>query len=282
MANTLVSVDWLHKHLDDDHVIVLDASYHLPTAKRDPDQEFVERHIRGAFRFDIDEISDHQSELPHMLPSAGQFDQLMRELGIGANMQIVVYDSVGLFSAARAWWMFRYFGYEEVAVLDGGLPAWISAGHDFEADRGKVIPTLKPFKSKTHSEWVVDAQDLIENLESRDYLVLDARANSRYLGEAPEPRPGMRSGHIPGSANVPFMDLLDAKTGCFKPVGEVRERFVKAGAEYRPLVVSCGSGVTACVLALGLEIAGMLEPKLYDGSWSEWGSRNDLPIATDD
>ena len=282
MANTLVSVDWLHQHLDDAHVIVLDASYHLPTAKRDPDQEFVGQHIRGALRFDIDEISDHQSELPHMLPSAEQFDQAMQDLGVGADMQIIVYDSVGLFSAARAWWMFRYFGHDEVAVLDGGLPAWIAAGYDLEAGRGKVIPPPHPFKSKRHLGWVVTAEDLLENLESGDDLVLDARANPRYVGVAPEPRPGMRSGHIPGSANVPFTDLLDANTGCFKPVAEIRERFVKAGVDHQSLVVSCGSGVTACVLALGLEIAGMLEPKLYDGSWSEWGSRDDVPIATGD
>jgi thiosulfate/3-mercaptopyruvate sulfurtransferase len=282
MANTLVSVDWLHQHLDDVHVIVLDASYHLATAKRDPDQEFVVKHIPGALRFDIDEISDHQSELPHMLPSVEKFDQAMQDLGVGADMQIIVYDSAGLFSAARAWWMFRYFGHDAVAVLDGGLPAWIAAGYDIEAGRGKVIPPPHPFKSKKRLGWVVDAADLLQNLGSGNYLILDARANSRYLGEAPEPRPGMRSGRIPGSANVPFAELLDANTGCFKPVEEIRKRFVKAGVEQRPLVVSCGSGVTACVLALGLEIAGMLEPKLYDGSWSEWGSRNDLPIVTGD
>lgn len=280
MANTLVSVDWLHDHFNDPNVIVLDASYHLPTAKRDPDAEFIEQHIPGALRFDIEEISDQDATLPHMLPTAEQFDEAMQDLGVGAGMQVVVYDSVGLFSAARAWWMFRYFGHDEVAVLDGGLPAWIEAGHTVESGRGKVVPPPHPFKSRVHPHWVVDADDLLQNIDSKEHLVLDARANPRFKGEAAEPRPGMRAGHIPGSANVPFSDLLDSETGRFKSVDEVRSRFADAGVDHLPVVVSCGSGVTACVLALGLEIAGLPEPKLYDGSWSEWGSRDDLPIET--
>jgi thiosulfate/3-mercaptopyruvate sulfurtransferase len=280
MANTLVSVDWLLEHLDDSNVIVLDASYHLPTAKRDPDAEFVKQHIPGALRFDIDEISDHDAELPHMLPTADQFDEAMQDLGVGAGMQVIVYDSLGLFSAARAWWMFRYFGHDDVAILDGGLPAWINAGQTVESGRGRVIPPPYPFKSQVHSNWIVDAQDLLENINSNEYLVLDARANPRFRGEAAEPRSGMRAGHIPGSANVPFSDLLDSESGCFQSSEVVRERFAEAGVDHRPVVVSCGSGVTACVLALGLELAGLPEPKLYDGSWSEWGGRDDLPIAT--
>jgi thiosulfate/3-mercaptopyruvate sulfurtransferase len=280
MPNTLVSVDWLHNHFNDPNVIVLDASYHLPTVKRDPDAEFIEQHIPGALRFDIEEISDHEASLPHMLPTAEQFDEAMQDLGVGAGMQVVVYDSVGLFSAARAWWMFRYFGHDEVAVLDGGLPAWIGAGYSVESGRGKVVPPPHPFKSHVHPHWVVDADDLLQNIDSKEHLVLDARANPRFKGEAAEPRPGMRAGHIPGSANVPFSDLLDSETGRFKSVDEVRSRFADAGVDHLPVVVSCGSGVTACVLALGLEIAGLPEPKLYDGSWSEWGSRDDLPIET--
>ncbi len=282
MPNTLVSVDWLHDHFNDPNVIVLDASYHLPTAKRDPDAEFIEQHIPGALRFDIEEISDHDASLPHMLPTSEQFDEAMQDLGVGAGMQVVVYDSVGLFSAARAWWMFRYFGHDEVAVLDGGLPAWIGAGHSVESGRGKVVPPPHPFKSRVHPHWVVDTNDLLQNIDSNEHLVLDARANSRFKGEAAEPRPGIRAGHIPGSANVPFSDLLDSETGRFKSVDEVRSRFADAGVDHLPVVVSCGSGVTACVLALGLEIAGLPEPKLYDGSWSEWGSRDDLPIETGD
>jgi len=281
MPNTLVSVDWLQDHLNDPNVIVLDASYHLPTEQRDPDAEFVERHIPGALRFDIDEISDRSAVLPHMLPTAAQFDEAMEALGVGAGMQVVVYDSVGLFSAARAWWMFRYFGHNEVAVLDGGLPAWVSAGYPTNSGRGRVGPPPHPFRSRTHPQWVVDAKDLLKNIDSQKYLVLDARANPRFKGMAAEPRPGMRAGHIPGSVNVPFSDLLDSETGRFKSVDEVRRRLADAGVDHLPVVVSCGSGVTACVLALGLEIAGLPEPKLYDGSWSEWGSRDDLPIETD-
>ena len=282
MANTLVSVDWLLEHLDDSNVIVLDASYHLPTAKRDPDAEFVKQHIPGALRFDIDEISDHNAALPHMLPMTDRFDEAMQDLGVGAGMQVIVYDSLGLFSAARAWWMFRYFGHDDVAVLDGGLPAWIGAGQAVESGRGRVIPPPHPFKSQAQLNWVIDAQDLLENIKSNEYLVLDARAYPRFRGEVAEPRPGMRAGHIPHSANVPFSDLLNAESGCFQSSEVVRERFAKAGVDNRPVVVSCGSGVTACVLALGLELAGLPEPKLYDGSWSEWGGRDDLPIATGD
>ena len=282
MTNTLVSVDWLLEHHDDSNVIVLDASYHLPTAKRDPDAEFAKQHIPGALRFDIDEISDHNAELPHMLPTTDKFDEAMQDLGVGAGMQVIVYDSLGLFSAARAWWMFRYFGHDDVAILDGGLPAWIGEGQTVESGRGRVIPPPHPFKSQVHLNWVVDAQDLLENINSNEYLVLDARANPRFRGEAAEPRAGMRAGHIPGSVNVPFTELLDAESGCFQSSEAVRERFAEAGVDHRPVVVSCGSGVTACVLALGLELAGLPEPRLYDGSWSEWGGHDDLPITTCD
>ncbi len=280
MSHTLVSVNWLNEHLYDSNIIVLDASYHLPTVQRDPDMEFVEQHIPRALRFDIDEISDQQSELPHMLSSAEDFDAAMQDLGVGNGMQVVIYDSVGLFSAARAWWMFRYFGHYEVAVLDGGLPAWIAAGYATESGRGKVQPTPYPFKSKKHLDWTITAEHLKENITSNEYLVLDARAKPRFRGDVAEPRPGMRSGHIPQSTSMPFTELLDSQTGLFKPASEVRERFGQAGADNRPVVVTCGSGVTACVLALGLEVAGLTEPKLYDGSWSEWGSRDDLPVET--
>ena len=280
MSHTLVSVNWLKDHLNDPSVIVLDASYHLPTAQRDPDMEFVEQHIPGAVRFDIEEISDQGSDLPHMLPSAEDFDAAMQDLGVGNGMQIVIYDSMGLFSAARAWWMFRYFGHYAVAVLDGGLPAWIAGGHATESGRGKVQPPPYPFKSKQHPDWTITVEDLLENVTSNEYLVIDARADLRFRGDAAEPRLGMRSGHIPRSTNLPFTELLDVETGLFKPASEVLERFGQAGVDNTPVVVTCGSGVTACVLALGLEIAGLAEPKLYDGSWSEWGSRDDLPIES--
>lgn len=278
MSHTLVSVNWLNDHLYDTDVILLDASYHLPTTQRDPDMEFVEQHIPGALRFDIEEISDRDSDLPHMLPSAEFFDAAMQDLGVGTGMQVVIYDSLGLFSAARAWWMFRYFGHYEVAVLDGGLPAWKAAGCATESGRGKVQSPPYPFKSLQPPDWTTTAEHLLENIATNEYLVLDARANPRFRGDVAEPRPGMRSGHIPGSTNVPFNDLIDDESGLFKSADEVRGLFSRAGVENTPVVVSCGSGVTACVLALGLEVAGLNEPKLYDGSWSEWGSRDDLPV----
>jgi len=280
VSHTLVSVNWLKDHLYDANIILLDASYHLPTAKRDPDTEFVQQHIPGAVRFDIEEISDQGSDLPHMLPNTEDFDLAMQNVGMGSGMQVVIYDSIGFFSAARAWWMFRYFGHYEVAVLDGGLPAWIAAGYTTESGRGKVQPPLYPFKSKQPPDWTTTAEHLLENITSNEYLVIDARANSRFRGDVAEPRRGLRSGHIPGSVNVPFNDLIDDESGLFKSADKVRERFSREGVGRAPVVVSCGSGVTACVLALGLEIAGLAEPKLYDGSWSEWGGRDDLPIET--
>jgi len=277
---SIVSVDWLIKYFDDPYIVVLDASYHLPNSKRDADQEFVKQHIPGALRFSIDEIADHSTKLPHMLPSPEIFDDAMQDLGIGAGMRVILYDSVGLFSAARAWWMFRHFGHDQVAVLDGGLPAWVAAGGDLQSGRSRVKPPPYPLKSSIASSDVVNADDLTQNLNSKRALVLDARSADRFAGDAPEPRSGMRSGHIPGSINIPFAQLLNSDTGLMKTSDQLNEIFRAAGIKNEPLVVTCGSGVTACILALALETAGYQVPKLYDGSWSEWGSRDDLPLET--
>ena len=277
---SIVSVDWLIKYFDDPYIVVLDASYHLPNSKRDADQEFVKQHIPGALRFSIDEIADHSTKLPHMLPSPEIFDDAMQDLGIGAGMRVILYDSVGLFSAARAWWMFRHFGHDQVAVLDGGLPAWVAAGGDLQSGRSRVKPPPYPLKSSIASSDVVNADDLTQNLNSKRALVLDARSADRFAGDAPEPRSGMRSGHIPGSINIPFAQLLNSDTGLMKTSDQLNEIFRTAGIKNEPLVVTCGSGVTACILALALETAGYQVPKLYDGSWSEWGSRDDLPFET--
>jgi thiosulfate/3-mercaptopyruvate sulfurtransferase len=280
MPNQLVSAEWLQSHLSDTDLRVLDASYHLPTAQRNADLEFIEGHIPGAVRFDIDEIKDLNDPLPHMLPSAAEFDAAMQDLGVGAEMQIVVYDTQGLFSAARAWWMFRYFGHDRVAVLDGGLPAWQASGGTLESGRGRVFPPKYPFKSKSRAHWVVTADEILAGLDSTQHTILDARARPRFVGEVEEPRPGMRSGHIPGSHNVPFSSLLDAETSMLLPKAELEARFSEFELDQTQVVVSCGSGVTACVLALAMDVIGLSEPKLYDGSWSEWGSQEGWPVET--
>jgi thiosulfate/3-mercaptopyruvate sulfurtransferase len=281
MRYQLVSAEWLQTHLSDTDLRVLDASYHVPTTARHADLEFVAEHIPGAVRFDIDEIKDHSNPYPHMLPSAAEFDAAMQDLGVGAEMQIVVYDTQGLFSAARAWWMFRYFGHDRVAVLDGGLPAWRAAGGALEAGRGRVVPPKHPFKSKTRTHWVVTGHDIVEALDSARYTILDARAEDRFLGQADEPRPGIRAGHIPGSHNLPFTRLLDTETSMLRAKAELEAYFNEFALDQAQVVVSCGSGVTACVLALAMNVIGLPEPKLYDGSWSEWGIQEDWPVETD-
>lgn len=278
MHSTIVSADWLAAHLEDADLRILDASYFLPNVSRNADREFVEGHIPGALRFDIEEISDPTASLPHMLPDADLFEHAMQGLGVGEGMQVVVYDTQGLFSAARAWWMFRYFGHDSVAVLDGGMPAWVAAGGGLQAGRGKVRTPPYPFRAKARAGWVVDAETIAADLTHHTMLILDARASGRFQGRDPEPRAGMRAGHIPGSTNLPFVELLDPETKQLKSKAELQDIFDNVAVGDQPVVVSCGSGVTACVLALGLEVCGMPTPKLYDGSWSEWGTREDLPI----
>ena len=277
---TLVSTEWLAAHLKDPELRVLDASWYLPTADRDPKAEFAAEHIPGARFFDIDEISDLRSDLPHMAPPVEKFMSRMRAMGVGDGHQVVVYDGAGLFSAARVWWLFRLFGIKNVAVLDGGLPKWKAEGHPV-TDEEPVIRDRHMITS-VQKNLIKDVTEVARAAKLRDHEIIDARAANRFSGEAAEPRPGLRSGHIPGAKNVPFGNVLN-EDGTMKDADALRQTFEAAGVNLdKPAITSCGSGVTAAVLCLALERMGKTDYSLYDGSWSEWGMYADLPIETGD
>ena len=276
--SSLVSVDWLARHLDDPGVRVVDASWHLPSAHRDGEAEFRQGHIPGAVFFDLDDVVDPRAELPHTLPPEDGFETAVSALGIGNDDYVVIYDSLGLFSAARAWWMFRVFGHDAVAILDGGLPAWIAAGQALETGQPSVEP--RPFRAHFNGTLVWALADVRENLDSGQATVLDARPGERFAGRAPEPRPGLRSGHMPGSRNIPVDQLTDPETGRLHRTQALARLF--AGTEGHPVVCSCGSGVTACALAFALHRLGRDDVAVYDGSWTEWGGRTDTPVEQGD
>ncbi len=273
---TLVSTGWLVAHLDDPDLRVLDGSWYLPTAARDAQAEYAMGHIPGAQFFDIDEITDQRSSLPHMAPSPEEFAAQMRAMGVGDGHQVVIYDGSGLFSAARVWWTFRLMGKADVAVLDGGLPKWRSEERAISA-----LPTLVKdgiLTPKRQNQWVKDVTQVARAANRGEAVIVDARSAARFSGDAPEPRPGLRSGHIPGSRSVPYTAVLNAD-GTMKPVLELVQVFQSAGVDLgRPIITTCGSGVTAAILSLVLERVGHKDHALYDGSWSEWGLRDDLAI----
>lgn len=275
---TLVSTSWLAARLKDPDLRILDASWFLPGSGRDPKAEFAAEHIPGARFFDIDEISDLRSDLPHMAPPVEKFMSRMRAMGIGDGHQVVVYDSAGLFSAARVWWLFRIFGKFDIAVLDGGLPKWKSEGHPV-TDAEPVIRD-RHMTTALQRQMVKDVTEVARASKLRDHVIIDARGAARFRGEVAEPRPGLRSGHIPGARNVPFDTVLNAD-GTMKSAPALKTVFEKAGVDLSmPVITSCGSGVTASILCLALERMGKTDHSLYDGSWSEWGMYADLPIAT--
>lgn len=273
---TLVSTDWLAAHLRDPDLRILDASWYLPDAGRDPRAEYTAAHIPGARFFDIDEISDQRSALPHMAPPTEKFMSRMRAMGVGDGHQVVIYDGAGLFSAARVWWTFRLMGKTDVAVLDGGFPKWRTEGREVE-DLAPIVKDRHMTVSR-QNQLVKDVTQVAHSSKLREAEILDARSSARFKGEAPEPRPGLRAGHIPGSKNLPFATLLNAD-GTMKSVADLRATFEAAGVNLtKPAITTCGSGVTAAILSLALERIGHRNHSLYDGSWSEWGMYDDLPV----
>ena len=273
---TLVSTDWLAKHLRDPDLRVLDASWFLPGSGRDTKAEYNAAHIPGARFFDIDEIADLRSELPHMAPPPEKFISRMRAMGVGDGHQVVVYDSMGIFSAPRVWWTFRLMGKTDVAVLDGGLPKWLAEGREVE-DMPPIVRDRHMTVSR-QNHLVKDVTQVARAAKLAEAEIIDARSAARFRGEAPEPRPGLRSGHIQGSRNLPFADVLNTD-GTMKPPAALKAIFDAAGIDLtKPAITTCGSGVTAAVLSLALERIGHRNHALYDGSWAEWGMYDDLRV----
>jgi thiosulfate/3-mercaptopyruvate sulfurtransferase len=273
----LVSTDWLAQRLGNSDLKILDASWYMPAQARDAQAEYATGHIPGAMFFDIDRIADTTSSLPHMLPTAADFGAAVGALGIGNEDDVVVYDGAGIFAAPRVWWTFRAFGHTRIAVLDGGLPKWRLEGRPLESVA--TTPVAKNFRASPRVKLVRDYVAMRANAESHSELVLDARSPGRFAGTELEPRPGLKGGHIPGSRNLPFQTLIDASTGTMKSPAELKQLFTNTGVTAKQRVTaSCGSGLTAAILAFGLYLSGRDDAAVYDGSWSEWGAQPDAPV----
>lgn len=279
MSEYLVSAEWLNEHKDQKNTKIVEATFFLPTMKRDAVEEFNAAHIPNAVFFDIDAVSDPNSPLPHMLPTAQIFEQAMQDIGLNNEDHIIVYDRSSLVSSARAWWMFRFFGHEKTALLDGGYEHWLESG----------MPTTQTSPPIGRGNFTARQQDVFSAISMEEIAqglaeqniaqIIDARASERFKGLAAEPRAGLRSGHIPTAVNVPINSLFDEQK-CFKNAQTIKSLFEDAGVDYtKPAITSCGSGVTACGLILGLALTGKTDIRLYDGSWSEWGA-SDYPIET--
>lgn len=284
MANddpkVLVSTEWLAAHLKDPDLRILDASWLLPGVEGDAKAAYDAAHIPGARYFDIDDISDHRSELPHMAPPIEKFMSRLRAMGVGDGHQVVVYDNIGIYSAPRVWWTFKLMGQENIAVLDGGLPKWLAEGRPTEDLPPMVRDRHMTVRRQAHL--VRDVTQVSSASKLGDHEILDARSAGRFSGTDPEPRAGLRGGHIPGSKNVPFTSLLNAD-GTMKTPDALRAVFAAAGVDLaKPAITTCGSGVTAAIISLALELIGKTDHSLYDGSWTEWGAFPTLPVATGD
>lgn len=278
-TDALVSTDWLAKHMSAPDVRVIDASWYLPHEGLKGRDEYELHHIPGAVFFDIDEIAENDSELPHMLPEPHKFSSRARKLGLGDGVRMVVYDQRGIMSAPRVWWTFRYFGHRDIAVLDGGLPKWLAEGRPVEEGAGRNDE--RHFTARANNFMVREKDQVRANIASQREQVLDARSRGRFEGSDAEPWPGRRSGRIPSSLNLPFTDLIDSESQTLRSKDELLSRFEAAGVDMtQPVVTTCGSGITAAVLALGLYVAGHKDVALYDGSWAEWGLPGDTPVAT--
>ena len=275
--HSLVSTDWLAANLTQPDLRVIDATYYLASQGKDARAEYLAAHIPGAIFFPIDEIADTTVSLPHMLPPPEKFSARLRKLGIGDGNRIIVYDRTGLLGAARVWWMCRIFGVKDVAILDGGLPKWLREERPVED--GEPAPRERHFTARLDNTQVRSKEQLLRNISTRREQVLDARAAGRFNATEPELWPGRRAGHIPGSYNLPYTQLLRPEDGTMLPADQLRTKFQKAGIDLeKPVVTSCGSGITACVLAFGLHLLGHRDVAVYDGSWAEWGLPGDTPV----
>lgn len=279
MSSPLVSTDWLAAHLGEADLRIVDATWYLPHLQRDARAEYRAAHIPGASFFDIDEVKDVANPLPHMLPDAAAFARAVGRLGLGDGDRVVVYGARGFIASARVWWTFRAFGHDDVAVLDGGLPKWRAEGRPLES--AVPTPPFRQFTPRFRPDLVRSLDDLRSNLNRRDEQVVDARSHGRFVGTEAEPRPGLRSGHIPGSRSLPYDRIVNRDDGTLLPPAAVREAFEKSGVDLdRPVVTTCGSGVSAAVLSLALHVIGHRDAPVYDGSWAEWGGRQDTPVET--